>query len=383
MKKIISCLLLLAISLTLFACQKKDPADAGTDYAERYLFTDIGGVLSRINVESGVITPLCPDPLCTHSDESCGFYLAYNHSLQIISSCIYFLKSDKNQNLGEQAKYLCRFDMESGTFTDLYVPDEETMSDLFATDEYLYFNLVSTEENAAFRYRIGRCHLKTKKVDILTEQSEQRQTAYQSKDGRVFWQDGLGSYFSTDVNFADRREGDRSYSDSGSMGDYYFDLERTGFDDRTFSYLFRLTRINSITGEKTVSLEEVGCFPILYGNKIIYSKLDEPKLLGDMYDEESGEYKPYYDKWGGKYYICDTDGSNERLLCDFGDTGYAIPVITGLVGTKNGIGDWIAVRAPHYTAPDENGRIEQDRMDYLLINIITGEVKVAEVETRS
>ena len=50
---------------------------------------------------------------------------------------------------------------------------------------------------------------------------------------------------------------------------------------------------------------------------------------------------------------------------------------------RDGVGDWIAVEAYQHTEPDENGIIERDDNVYLLINIVSGEVKVAEIEKRN
>ena len=128
--------------------------------------------------------------------------------------------------------------------------------------------------------------------------------------------------------------------------------------------------------------DEIASVPVIYGGKIVYAKHGESKYLGLYLYEDSDEPKEYYDRCGGKYYICDPDGSNERLLCNIDISGCEIMWHSTML-IRDGIGDWIAVEAYQHTEPDENGIIERDDNVYLLINIVSGEVKVAEIEKRN
>lgn len=385
MRKLVICLLPLFLMFSLVSCDKEKTVDAGKIEANQYLYTNIGGVLHRISSVTASVTPMCPDPLCFHADESCCFYGLDEAGIQWVGKDMYYLK-DETDSIGmNYYTKVCRFDTEDGKYEILYEPENGTLVDLFATEQYLYFSLVIVNEERKSEYYIYRYNLEEEKTECLTaEPLWERQTPYNVKDGRVYWNELMAdSYYSTDLAYEDRRENDRAYSSAATMGKCVFREERSGFDQESFTDLLRLIRIDTETGEEKVIFEQLGCFPILYGGKIIYAKLGEPKLLGLMYDEETGEAKPHYDKWGGKYYICDSDGSNERLLCDLSEIGCAVPGITGLVNGERGVGDWIAVAAYRYTEPDKNGIIERTDNVYLLINIVTGEVKVAEVETRS
>ncbi|MBQ8911876.1 MAG: hypothetical protein IJY89_04845, partial [Clostridia bacterium] len=87
----------------------------------------------------------------------------------------------------------------------------------------------------------------------------------------------------------------------------------------------------------------------------------------------------------GKLYICNSDGTGERVLCDLGDAPYAFTVSHGILGGKTGVGDWIALWVFRYVPADENDpeKVKRAENAYLLVNVKTGEWKVAERETRS
>lgn len=382
MKKIAICLLVLITVSALASCGSGQNRAA---YDENHLYTLNGGVLYRISPVSASVTPVCPDPLCLHSDKKCPFYDVSETGIRTVGKYIYYLKDSTRF---EYMRKLCRFDIENGDFEVLYEPEKGTIADWLLTDAYIYFNLAYINEKMQYSFDICRYTIENGDLDVLTDEPlRDKQWPYAFKDGRVFWADHVTeSFYSTDKDFKDRKDGDEWYTYNQSMGSYAFREERSGFDQSSFTDLFRITRVDTATGEEKIVFDELGCFPILYNNKIIYSKLDEPKLLGYMYSEESGELEPYYDKWGGKYYICDTDGSNERLLCDISDIGCAIPILSRIEGDKNGVGDWIAICAPHFTAVSTDGNksvIERDGEIYLLINIQTGEIKTAAFEDRA
>lgn len=205
---------------------------------------------------------------------------------------------------------------------------------------------------------------------------------------RVYWKGTLiNTRYSTSLDYKDRLDNDEkeSYNSNENTGKYYYRFERSGFDQESFSDLQRLTRVDISTGEEVVVFNELSCIPIVHNGMIIYSKLGEPRYMGEVLDEEKGEYKPFYDKWGGKYYICDSDGSNERLLCDFSDTKYISQFHTNTIGLKRGVGDWVVAWMQTYIpeSDDDGGRIMRGDNVYLLINVVTGEFKEVQFETRS
>lgn len=358
-----------------------DGGESPTDeYVDNYLYTMIGSTLYRISPYSASVVPVCPDPLCFHNDSGCPFFNVDETSIETVGKYIYYLKD--GNGWGEYAQRLCRFDRESGKFEVVYEPEEGSLLNLSLNTDELYFNLAYIDKNLQNTFDICRLELSDGSVETLTDEPTKESHRFMcEKDGRLYWESHNDSvYYSTDRDYKNRIDGDRTDKIEKVSGDYYYRLEPV--HNTTYTHCFKLTAVNTVMGEEIVISEELAGVPVIYGGKIVYAKNGESKYLGLVFFDDSDEPKEYYDQSGGKYYICDPDGSNERLLCDLDGMGCEI-MWHSIMLIRDGVGDWIAVEAYHYTEPDENGIIERDDNVYLLINIVSGEVKVAEVEKRN
>ena len=358
-----------------------DGGESPTDeYVDNYLYTMIGSTLYRISPYSASVVPVCPDPLCFHNDSGCPFFNVDETSVETVGKYIYYLKD--GNGWGEYAQRLCRFDRESGKFEVVYQPEEGSLLNLSLNTDELYFNLAYIDKNMQNTFDVCRLELSDGSVETLTDEPTKESHRFMcEKDGRLYWESHNDSvYYSTDRDYKNRIDGDRTDKIEKVSGDYYYRLEPV--HNTAYTRSFKLTAVNAVGGEEIVISEELAGVPVIYGGKIVYAKNGEAKYLGLVFYDDSDEPKEYYDQSGGKYYICDPDGSNERLLCDLDGMGCEI-MWHSIMLIRDGVGDWIAVEAYHYTEPDENGIIERDDNVYLLINIVSGEVKVAEVEKRN
>lgn len=358
-----------------------DGGESPTDeYVDNYLYTMIGSTLYRISPYSASVVPVCPDPLCFHNDSGCPFFNVDETSIETVGKYIYYLKD--GNGWGEYAQRLCRFDRESGKFEVFYEPEEGSLLNLSLNTDELYFNLAYIDKNLQNTFDVCRLELSDGSVETLTDEPTKESHRFMcEKDGRLYWKSHNDSvYYSTDRDYKNRIDGDRTDKIEKVSGDYYYRLEPV--HNTAYTRSFKLTAVNAVGGEEIVISEELAGVPVIYGGKIVYAKNGEAKYLGLVFYDDSDEPKEYYDQSGGKYYICDPDGSNERLLCDLDGMGCEI-MWHSIMLIRDGVGDWIAVEAYHYTEPDENGIIERDDNVYLLINIVSGEVKVAEVEKRN
>ena len=358
-----------------------DGGESSTDeYVDNYLYTMIGSTLYRISPYSASVVPVCPDPLCFHNDSGCPFFNVDESSIETVGKYIYYLKD--GSGWGEYMERLCRFDRESGVFEVVYEPEEGTLRDMALNGSELYFNIAYLDQKMRNTYDLCRFDLSSGAIETLTEEpSNSPQLFMSEKDGRFYWRSNNDFvYYSTDRDYKNRIDGDRTDKIEKVSGDYYYRLEPV--HNTAYTRCFKLTAVHAVGGEEIVISDELAGVPVIYGGKIVYSKNGEARYLGLVFYDDSDEPKEYYDQSGGKYYICDPDGSNERLLCDLDGMGCEIMWHSTMI-IRDGVGDWIAVEAYHYTEPDENGIIERDDNVYLLINIVSGEVKVAEVEKRN
>ncbi|MBQ7338724.1 MAG: hypothetical protein IJW40_09775 [Clostridia bacterium] len=385
LKIILGKILLCFLLLSMLSCEvsTKNP-DTLMD-PDAYLYTSLDSTLYRISPYSASVTPVCPDPLCEHDNAQCPFWQICLARMETVGNCLYYLR--ESGGWGEYYKKLCRYDLVSGEYTVLYAPKEGSMTELFATEEALYFNFAKPDGEGWNTFDVCRYDLSRGKIRVLNDEPmNSAQWAYAAENGRIFWLDLRSNmYYSTDADYGDRRDGERGFSPDATRENYQFDLENLGLNQETLVYEYRMNRIDRTTGEVVTVFDRVSYIPIIYGDRIIYAKADAPTYLGLVYDEMLGEWVEDYDRWGGKYYICELDGSGEQLLCDFGAISFTIPQITNLSYEKNGVGDWIALWAQHYAPVDESnsGKITYDRSALLLINIITGEIKEATIEKKS
>lgn len=389
MKKLV---LLLMSALMLFcsvSCKDNglpmggdEESQSGEEYVDNYLYTMIGSVLYRISPYSASVVPVCPDPLCFHKDAGCPFYNIDESSIETVGKYIYYLKD--GGGWGTYSKRLCRFDRESGKFEVVYEPEEGTLREMALNGSELYFNLAYIDQNMQNTFDVCRIDLSSGKIEVLSDEPLKSPQLFMSeKDGRLYWRSNNDfEYYSTDREYKNRIDGDRTDKIEKVSGDYYYRFEANGVYKDTYAYCYKLTAVNRVSGEEIVISEELASVPVVHGGKIVYAKHGESKHIGLFLYDDSDVPKEFYDHCGGKYYICDPDGSNERLLCDLEGTGCVI-MWHSIMLIRDGVGDWIAVEAYHYTEPDENGIIERDDNVYLLINIVSGEVKVAEIEKRN
>ena len=283
---------------------------------------------------------------------------------------------------------LCRFDLKEGRYELIYQPTEGGLQELFLTDSYAFFLLEDVDESWNTQYTLMRYDITRGQVKRLSDQVFDERVFVVAADGdRIYWSSMTDESYSTDVNYQNRIDNDRGYSPNLTAGEYSYRYESTGQTAGYEGYQImtgKVTRIDRKSVEELVVFEQLGCYPIFYRDKIIYCKLDELRYMGELYDDYTQSYSPYYDRYGGKFYICDSDGKNERLLCDISDTSYAYMITSGILGGKMGVGDWIGLRVAMYTDIGQGtNQIIRDDNAYLLINIVTGEVKEAKIETYS
>ena len=387
MKKMILCLTFLTLFLT--ACSKIPSTETTISETTKiaaespYLFTNVNEIPYIIHTETARARPLCPDPLCIHTNEACPFY-QIDTDIDIVGERIYYLK--ECSMLG-YSKQVCCFDMKSGNAKVLYEAKEASLFRLLATENYIFWNVANRDKDGIYSFRIMRHDLKRGKTEIVSEKAlSMPQTPINIKNSRVYWKSENGEVYSTDISYQNRIDGDTSHAPNLTSDCYAYKIEATGKMLGEEGYrqpAFRVIGTNLATGETTVIFEELGCFPIFYDDSIIYAKLNERKFLGYTTDSETGEHKSEYDKYGGIYYICDADGKNERMLCSLDGTNCIIPITSGILGGKNGANGKILVRAQHYKNIDENETIAYDGYRYLLIDIKTGEVNIIEIPVYS
>ncbi len=392
MKRFIIILLFLAVLLvscntthreTDVVDQKENP------YTKDYIYTLFGGTLYKINVQSGNASPMCPDPLCSHDSDNCPFYTVSETGDGIVftEQYAYYLCGQSNPGgFSNGNNQLRRFDMKNGSYKVLYRADNGTLTNMIFGDNYVFMNL-QTINDGKHGYQILRYHLKTDKAVSLTkEPTSDCPRPLEYNDERVIWENADGTLFSTDIDYQNKKEETDYYDSTHSNGNYQYKLSYTGeYADNKYPgnsmSIHELSYINIQTNEEKV-LFKTSFTPIIYHDSIIYCKYS-PIYIGEIKGDESdtGSSYPQYDSFGGKIYICNADGTGERLLCDIMSEQnlYELPFYTDSILGKMGDGEWVGKWIKRYRKT-EDGFIERISNAILLINIVSGEYKICEVK---
>ena len=120
MKRLLS---LLAAAVLLVSCRGND-GSLGADYlylnSVIHLEHEYASTLSRMNLETGNITYLCPDPLCSHTAESgCIFAGVLNYEVDEDNGVIYFGKVIQNGDTEEE--HICVYDIAQARAETLHI----------------------------------------------------------------------------------------------------------------------------------------------------------------------------------------------------------------------------------------------------------------------
>jgi len=371
----IATLLFILITLIFMSVSCSDGSDTDINYTDNCIYAELNGTFYRFNTENGTASPLCPDPLCKHNDKSCPFFCMEANPV-FVGQYVYYLAG------ADDPIDLCRFDLKSGKYEKLYEAKSGTLSGMNVCGDFAYFNQSRLNENGSVEFSLMKYDINSKKAYTLTAEPQSvPQYLLEAVDGKLYWITAAGDHYSTDPDYNNRNDGDVGYAEKLSNENYAFIVEPTGeIKGAEGGKLpaFRVLRRDKATGEISTVIDEICSFPLIYGDSILYFKFqDTVPFLGYIYDESTSERIAVTDKNGGKLYICDLNGENERLLCDITDSGCTFNYSVGVAG-KSGTGDFIGIELNTY---EENGEyIKQGKSALLVVNIKTGDSKIVRVD---
>ncbi len=235
-------------------------------YADGYLFiygtigsgipaadnTGLVYTLKRINPETGIVTEVCPDPLCSHNTSDCPFYGLDTLPVGFADGKIFYRRSwitgvDGEAGTVDYYSADVVYDTVSGKLTELINLNGEgggIVSELY-TDTHRYWYVWQWDKNDpdTGAYYLTRAAYDTLKTEFLAEISfdEARFVGY--ADDTLYFTNGRVLY-ATDKQFENRRdiaEANLRYGSCFFGGDSVYFIND---DDRVF-------RILLTTGEMT------------------------------------------------------------------------------------------------------------------------------------
>ena len=394
MKKIILLLLIFSLIPSLFSCTTPPETPPTSEEIEvtiepeytdespfDFVLTSLNSRLYKVYPEEGIIMPACSDPLCKHKDISCPF--TKTSAIRTYGNLLYYTRYNADQRC---AFKICSYDFSTDEYSLLYEVDKnEHITYLHVSDKYLYFNVLSDwkkgNENSAIR--LMRYELENGEVKVLEDKLPDYTYVLCEEEGRLYWRNGTG-YFSTDLDYQNKKENDKGYSPGNVTGGYAIESIKTGNILGTSGAKFperEILKVDLKTRKKSVLIESTGTHPMLYNGKVIYTRDEKAVFIGETYDNIDGKGIKIYAKLGNKLYIRNIDGSEDRLLCDFTGNNLMIQVSGAAGSYYYGKGDYIVYRVWYYEPVKGKPEYIQQGDDRLLvINIVTGEYKILSAE---
>ncbi|MBE6551955.1 MAG: hypothetical protein E7665_07455 [Ruminococcaceae bacterium] len=392
MKKIILLILILSLILSLFSCTESPenvPSSGENNNTEEskididssgigYLIVNINNErmqdMYKLFPEEGVIVPLCPDSLCKHDSDSCPFYNV-NPTFKISGNTLYYLRT--SSPIGNYST-ICKYDLEKDKFEVLYtVENGGCIVGFNVYKDQIFFFRQKKGEGSEYLMHLMKLDAATKEVTQLSEKSEADVISlFCVEYGRYYWYDySTSGYFSTDADFKNRKDDDKGANSRNRTLDKHYDTKVDGVVNSR--PVIKVTELGRNGAEDKVILDNSGIVPAFYNGNIIYTTTEEKTLIGNTF--VNNKKKEVYDYSGGKYYICNADGTNQRLLCDISGSNCVITTTCTVYGDYTGVGDYIALKVDYYEENDE-GYIEKKGLRYAVINIVTGDYKIVGAE---
>lgn len=314
-KTIAFTLLVIVVIVSLASCRDDNigtgstdskSGDTGEELSFEYFVLDLDEVLMKIDCKTGISTPLCQDPLCDHGND-CPYRAFGTNYLVTDSGDVYFVF------VSPSTKQIRKHNMKTGELIRCYETKSVTsdIQGIIAYKDDLYFiesDTQTKEDGESRRYfDIFKLGLDNK----VTKLNDEKLYGYLHfdgiKDDRIyFFNSDTWEKFSTTLEFTDREE--IVDNEEFAPEDYLYDRdEETGF--------VILKSAEDDKGNRTL-ISDCVSLTFRIGDYIYYTQaLDEPVTVFE--DEASGfklvkgiESRLYHSKY---------DGSDNGLLCDFGD----------------------------------------------------------------
>jgi hypothetical protein len=301
-------------------------------------------------------------------------------------------RGESGRKIGSMMNYLYQYDYINDRLA--LVISDFSVSDFAVVGDYIYSHNHVLLENGETALEFVKYDMNTGVTTVLidAEEAENMLTlpffTGRSSD-RAYWYVMYASgdyYYSTAYDYSDMRD-EPEMAVGIVQGEYAYKMERNYEPAPPFEY-YRwfgnsLYRESLNDGSRILLHENVTNF-IVDGESIIYFvPVRDPKIA---YQSETNPNHIYHDNYEGKIYIMNTDGSNKRVLCEVPDV-----IIEGYwqwAANRMRTQDWIGVQL--YGHIDE--RFDRSGVpntvsvaqgygvlpDLLLVNIKTGEYKIAE-----
>ena len=328
MKQILTIMLLLSCVLSAGCKSTEDIGSTGAvDLTGHYTYMilknsdAIGTILCRFDIDTGIVTPICTDPLCQHHKMEGFLFASVSRCFVVNNKIIIPNYTVYDPYTNTQCWQVIGYDIPSDRYEVWYQYDKSyTAMDTYETiiGDYFYCQCTGEFEgedgekvyDTTVTYRIslidGQC-------EILDDIKYLPGAVYKE---RYYYGGNQGNrmIFSTDLHGKDRQE----YNIGFLVGEAHYERIDDGIIvGRGFGMdNNKLCQINIETNEIIESDLGMYIYDMCVGDNYIYLLCDEPEPALMGYDVKHS--KDVYNRTGGKVYRMKLGSSDCELYKDFG-----------------------------------------------------------------
>ena len=263
------------------------------------------------NTQTGLVIPMCKDPICNHKNMACVFVKAQIFITVTYKNRIYWVEdgntivSTDEQGLDKKVQYK---------------NDGNSIIEFIVNDKYIYFSQIDGEKVA----NIYRLDLKTGKAECMTKENEDNfYTPLFFAGDYIYWKENSINLFISDINFKNTqafyniennsiKNTNKDWFQTDGEKMYYLNFKKS--DDNNYDYNLNLMCSDLDGKNEKLLVENVFCFWVTdqhiffsYFNKdyeAMKSKEIFDEINGKIYcmNKDGGEIKPVFDRPG--FYIC-------------------------------------------------------------------------------
>lgn len=345
------------IVLTVSAsCSSQKPDNMPLNQND-YLFAVSNNTVYKYNIESGICSPLCGDPLCKHNNDSCPFYGVGEEIFKLDHMIIYY-----------EGNKILKYDLDTNEWEVVYTADGNIYYP-YLVDDSIYFNTVtfdfSPDADHSTSVELFCFCFSNNEAKHLNNEKIYDMQRIQGVDGeKIVWYDnGLQSLYTTNYD----------YSEKISLNEEYF-----GIIAGSNSYRLKIASSSPISfdlyrnqdGKEVTALHDIVSIKG-YRDLLIATYNDkEGKYIGKA-EKDDGSFTDIIEYQSNDLYVYDSNGGNERKLCSIPDDY----IIYSLAPTKITLsnGDYIGVQLKEYEF-DAKGYVIGYRVsvNIAIINVVTG-----------
>ena len=279
-----------------------------TQIGDSIMYLIFGGERSSyvgVNINTGIVTNICRDPMCSHTGSACFSSRNYGFSFKTYKNRLYMIEMVASKNANNRILSTNQYAEDAIIH---YENDGNSISQIVVNDKYIFFSQ-RDGENIDNIYRLD---LKTNEVKCMTKDNKD---IYYSPlfiiNDYLYFSDEMKMY-RTDFDFKNIEIVKEDAANNGFQTDseyiYYHKYIKSTENNYDGEHL--LMRMNLDGTDEKIIEENAGTF-FLTDKNIYFSY--------SMRDIEALQWGKQFDSIKGKIYKMDKDGNNVELITDIPD----------------------------------------------------------------